>query len=109
MLGPVLDAMVRLGANAITGPMFGVAEPRELEDQARRAAMRDALRKGELYAAAAGVSLGPIARIEENFFSGPQPVPMAAMAREAAYDSVPIQAGELTFNAQVNVTWEISQ
>jgi uncharacterized protein YggE len=34
---------------------------------------------------------------------------MAAMAREAAYDSVPIQAGELTFNAQVTVTWEISQ
>jgi uncharacterized protein YggE len=109
MTGPVLDAMVKLGANAISGPIFGVAEPRDLEDQARRAAVRDALAKAALYAKAADVTLGPIARIEEGFSGGPQPAPMMAMAREAAYDSVPIAAGELTFQAQINVTWEIAE
>jgi uncharacterized protein YggE len=70
--------------------------------------MRDAIRKGQLYAQAANVPLGAVTRIEENVFQPPQPLPMAAMAREAAADSaVPIEAGELPFEAQVNVTWRI--
>jgi uncharacterized protein YggE len=107
MVGPVLDAMVRLGANSISGPTFGVAEPRDLEDQARREAVRDALRKATLYAEAAELALGPVVRIEEGYAAGPSPAPMLAMARDAAYDSVPIEAGELTFQAQVSVTFAL--
>jgi uncharacterized protein YggE len=100
--------VIALGANSITGPTFAAAEPGTLEDQARRAAMRDAVDKGKLYAEAAGVSLGPIMRIEENVTQWPQPVPMGAMARESAQDaSVPIEAGELTFQAQVSVSWQL--
>lgn len=107
-VGALLDQVVSLGANSISGPTFSVADPTGLKDQARRAAMRDAIRKGQLYAQAANVSLGAITRIEENVFQPPQPLPMAAMAREAAADSaVPIEAGELAFEAQVNVTWRI--
>ncbi len=106
--GALLDQLVTLGANSISGPTFTVADPTGLEDQARRAAIRDAIRKGQLYAQAANVPLGAITRIEENVFQRPQPLPMAAMAREAAQDSsVPIESGELAFEAQVNVTWRI--
>ena len=110
-VGALLDQVITLGANSISGPTFSVASASELEDQARRAAMRDAIRKGELYAQAAGVALGPIARIEESVMQWPQPVPMGAMARqEAAADaSVPVEGGELTFQAQVSVSWRLGE
>ena len=109
-VGALLDEVITLGANSISGPTFSVAAASELEDQARRAAMRDAIRKGELYAEAAGVALGPIARIEENVTQWPQPMPMGAMARQEASDAaVPIEGGELTFQAQVSVSWQLGE
>ena len=108
-VGEILDQVVTLGANSISGPSFTVADPTPLEDQARRAALRDALRKGTLYAEAAELILGSISRIDENFASPPQPYQMgAAMRMEAAADSaVPIEGGELTFRAQVSVSWSL--
>lgn len=107
-VGALLDKVIELGANTISGPIFTVAEPTGLEDQARRAAMEDALRKGRLYADAAGLALGPIARIEESVVQWPQPMPLGAMAREMAQDaSVPVEAGELTFRAHVSVSWQL--
>jgi uncharacterized protein YggE len=100
--------VVTLGANSISGPTFTVADPTPLEDQARRAAMRDAERKGALYAEAAAIQLGPIVRIDESVTSVSPPVPMGAMAREMAADaSVPVEGGELTFQARVSVSWDI--
>ena len=108
-IGALLDRMIAEGANSVSGPTFSVDQPKPLEDEARRAAVRDALAKGALYAEAASVALGPIARIEESVAQWPQPVPFAAMAREAAADAaVPIEGGELTFRAQVLVTWRLA-
>jgi uncharacterized protein YggE len=105
-VGTLLDTVVSLGANTVSGPIFTVEEPTALEDAARREAIADARRKAELYAEAAGVPLGPLLRVEEGYGSGPQPVPMLAMARDmAAAPPVPIEAGELSFAAQVSVTW----
>jgi uncharacterized protein YggE len=107
-LGTLLDQVVTLGANSISGPTFTVADPTPLEDQARRAAMRDALRKGSLYADAADLELGQISRIEENFTQPPQPFAPPMMRMEAAQDSsVPIESGELVVTAQVSVTWQL--
>jgi uncharacterized protein YggE len=107
--GEILDAAVTLGANSISGPVFTLADPSAQEDLARRAAMRDALRKGGLYAEAAGVTLGPIMRIDESVPPPQRPIPMAAMAREVSPDSaVPIQGGELTTDMQVSVSWRIA-
>ncbi len=105
-VGTILDKVVTLGANSISGPTFGVADPAPLEDQARRAAMRDALDKSTLYSEAAKVTLGPIFRIEEGFTRAPQPLGRDVMMRmEAAASPVPIESGELTFEAQVSVSW----
>jgi uncharacterized protein YggE len=108
-VGPLLDEVVMLGANSISGPTFTLADPTPLEDQARRAAMRDAMRKGELYAEAAEVTLGPVFRIEESYVQPPQPFNGAAMRMEmaAADTSVPIEGGELTVEAQVTVSWTL--
>ena len=109
-VGEILDQVVTLGANSISGPAFAVAEPQTLEDEARRAAVADARRKAELYATAAGVSLGPVARIEENAGPRPRPMPMGAMARMSAEaDSVPVEGGELTYRAEISVTWTLAE
>jgi uncharacterized protein YggE len=108
-VGALLDQVVMLGANSISGPIFTLADPTPLEDQARRAAMRDALRKGALYAEAAGLRLGAVFRVEEGYVQPPQPFQGAAMRMEMAADaSVPIEGGELTVEAQVSVSWQIA-
>jgi hypothetical protein len=106
-LGELLDLSVSLGANQVSGIAFSVTEEQPLMDTARKQAMGDALRKAKLYAQAAGVTLKRILTISES--SGrrpPQPFLARSMAMEAA-DSVPVEAGELTLAAEVNVTWEI--
>jgi len=109
-VGAILDAVITLGANSVSGPNFTVENPQPLEDEARRIAMSDALRKGALYAEAGGVALGPVSRIEESFMRPPQPMQEAAMMRMAVSDSaVPIEGGELTFQAQVSVSWQLAE
>ena len=108
-LGAILDQVVTLGANSISGPTFTIDDRTTLEDEAREAAVKDALRKAELYAAAAGITLGPVFRIEEGYVQPPQPMLEGAMMRmEAAPASVPIESGELTFDVQVTVSWRIA-
>jgi uncharacterized protein YggE len=106
-VGALLDQVVTLGANSISGPTFTLANPTPLEDQARRAAIRDAIRKAELYAEAADVELGPIARIEEGYVQPPQPFAGVAARMDAAETSVPIEGGELSIQAQVSVAWRL--
>ena len=108
-VGAILDLVVTLGANSISGPSFTVADPTPLEDEARRAAVADALRKAELYAEAADVALGPIQSIAEGYASAPQPMQAATMRMEVADSSVPIEGGELTFEVQVSVSWVLEE
>jgi uncharacterized protein YggE len=107
-VGAILDQVVTLGANSISGPTFTVNDATALQDKARGAAIADALRKGNLYAGAASVSLGDIFRIDESFAPPPQPYASAPMMRmEAAQSDVPIESGALTFKMQVTVSWRI--
>lgn len=106
-LGTILDRAVTVGANTINGVSFAVADTTELYDAARKAAFSDARRKAELYAGAAGVSLGDLMAITEGqVYTPPQPM----MARVQSFDSaaaVPVEAGELTFSIGVTVSWDI--
>ena len=88
---------------------FTIAEPRPLEDEARKLAIADASAKAQLYSQAAGVALGPILSISEAVAQPPQPVYLKAerMAAQAADGSVPVAEGEQAIEMQVNITWEI--
>lgn len=106
-LGAILDTLVQSGSNQMNGISFDVAEPKPFLDEARKKAVADARAKAELYAAAAGVSLGKVVQISETGAVVP-PMPMfdkRAMATEAA--SVPIAAGQQTISANVSITYEI--
>lgn len=102
----ILDTLVESGANEIGGLTFSVSEPARHLDQARIAAMADARRKAEIYAKAAGVTLGAPLIIAEEGTNLPQPVMMRAAMREGA-PSGPIVPGEQTLRVNVSVTWEI--
>lgn len=106
-LGSVLDKAVNVGANTINGITFSVADPSKLYDEARKEAFADAWEKAELYAGAASEELGTIRNITESQgYNQPQPYMMKAVA-ESASAAVPIASGELSFQINVQVTWDL--
>lgn len=105
-LGTFLDETVSGGANQVRGISFGVAEPAQLMDEARRKAMADAQRRAQVYAEAAGVRIGKPVRIEEQAGGRPVPYPVARMEAAAA-PSVPVAPGEQTFAVTVSVSYAI--
>lgn len=108
-LGPVLDRVIQQGANTFNGLTFGLASPEPVLDEARKLAVADARRKAELYAAAAGVRLGPVLTIAENGgYSEPQP--MFRMAADSASGgAVPVASGEIGITATVTIEYEVTE
>jgi hypothetical protein len=102
----VIDTLVGAGANDIGNVNFEVSQASKLLDDAREKAVADARRKAEIYAKAAGVTLGaPLSISEEGapqpMFRGKMAMPMAAAA------PTPIAQGEETLSVSVSVTWAI--
>ena len=101
----LIDVLVGAGANDIGGINFTVTQASKHLDEAREKAIADARRKAEIYAKAAGVTLGdPISISEETGSPGPLfrskvAAPMAAGA--------PVAQGEETLSVTVNVSWAI--
>jgi uncharacterized protein YggE len=106
--GEAVGALVEAGANRLNGLSFGFADSTALMDEARRDAVADARRKAELFAEAAGVTLGPVMSIQEQGGGGMR---LMAMARsmDAMESAVPLERGENTVSAQVHVVWEIAE
>ena len=66
-LGNVLDRMVAAGATEVWSLEFLLSDPSKALDRTREAAIADARRKAAVYARAAGVTLGRVVSIEEEF------------------------------------------
>ncbi len=103
-LGEVLDQIVSLGVNQISGINFEVSKAEELKDEARKAAMANALRRAKLYASSAGAEIGQVLMISED-----APVaPPRAMARSSlAAADVPIEPGSQRLEVKLHVTWAL--
>lgn len=105
-LGSVLDASIADGANTLNGIIFELSAPRPVQDEARKAAMADAMAKANLYAEAAGVSLGEITAItEQQNYGAPMPVFMEAKSASP----VPVASGQIALQTQVTVTYAIAE
>ena len=101
-----IDTMVGAGANDIGGIGFSVSNASKLLDEARAQAIADARRKAEIYARAAGVTLGNPLNISEEGAPGPvQFRTGAAVGGMAA--SAPVAQGEETLHVNVSVSWAI--
>ncbi|HEX7172529.1 MAG TPA: SIMPL domain-containing protein [Candidatus Limnocylindria bacterium] len=108
-LGAVLDGLVGAGANEVHGTQMTAADPSAAEHRALEAAVAAARAKAEVLAAAAGVTLGPVARIEEEGAGG-IPMPrfraMGAMA-ESADVPTEVAAGDLTVTRRIRAWFGI--
>ncbi|MBI3701537.1 MAG: SIMPL domain-containing protein [Afipia sp.] len=103
-IGNVVDTLVTNGANDIGGISFTVSQSSKLLDDARSKAIADARRKAEIYAQAAGISLGAPLSISEE--SSPSPAAYRKMSAGIA-SPAPIAPGEETLRISVSVSYEI--
>jgi uncharacterized protein YggE len=104
----VIDLLVGAGANEIGGINFVVTQASKLLDDARGQAIADARRKAEIYAKAAGITLGAPLDISEQGSAAPMfragKVVAGGMAAAA-----PVAQGEETLSVTVSVSWAIKQ
>jgi uncharacterized protein YggE len=110
-VGPVIDAAIAAGATNVQGVTFGFTDEtrRELENEARRIATDDALRRATALAQFSGVRLGePISIVETSSGSVPPPIYYAQeLGGGPVTADTQIQAGSLEIVLTVNVTYEI--
>ena len=106
-LGAILDGINKSGVNRINGISFGMQNSDAAMENARKAAVADAMAKAELYAAAAGVVLGPLQSLTEPGAGSPVPRPMAMARAESMAMDVPIAQGEVSLSARVHMVFAI--
>jgi uncharacterized protein YggE len=103
--GAILDAVVSEGANTFGGIRFEMTDPAAAYAEARREAVADGRAKAELFADAAGVTLGHLVTLSENSYYAQ---PVMAEARYAADAAVPISPGEVSYAVSVMMVYEIT-
>lgn len=109
-LGAIIDQSVSLGVNEGGNITFTNDDPSAAIEQARTRAVQNAMAKATTLAAAAGVKLGKVLQISEQSYN-PAPVPMmrSRMAMADAAESVPVAAGENSYEVTVNLSYAIEQ
>jgi uncharacterized protein YggE len=108
-LGQLLEKSTDLGVNQMGDPRLDSSRRQDLTREALAKAVADARQNAEVIAKAAGAKLGNARTINANTEFSQAPVPMVrAMAMEAkAAGGAPYQSGEMTFNATVNVQYDL--
>jgi uncharacterized protein YggE len=101
----VLDGVVSVGANSVSGLQFGIKDDSKLRQQALSDAAKQTRDKAQVIADALGVRIVSIASVREEFYGGPMPVEQARAAAMDAAGSTPVSPGELTVMARVTVTY----
>lgn len=104
--GPLLDKVVTAGANRVNGISFEIDKADALRDAAIQDAIKEARRRAELMAEAAGVKLGAIQSVNANEGGGP-PV-FRAMAMKDSAPSTPVLGGTQQITANATVVFAIS-
>jgi uncharacterized protein YggE len=106
VLGKLLDATVRAGANSINGINFDVLDKSKAITEARKLAIEDARRQAEELASAAGVKLGDLLTLNAYMNTGPTPM-YDSKAAAGVGGQVPVSAGQLMISVDANLTYEI--
>ncbi len=106
--GKLLDTLVGVGANQISGPNFRVEAADAALDEARVEAVAVARARAELYAKAAGKQVRRIVSIVESggFEPGPRPMMAKAVMMDAA-PAPPVQPGEVALSINVTMVFEL--
>ena len=108
----VVDDAVAAGGDdtQLQGISFTIDDPKELQKQAREAAIADARAKADTLAGAGGIRVGdPITVVEGNVYVPPIPYAAGRAAADSAQAApeTPIEPGQLDVIVNVTVTWSI--
>lgn len=103
----LLDKVVSAGANNVSGISFGFADTAALQATAREQALANARTRAEGMAKATGGALGQVLIINETPMLTPMSMTNVMFDRAAGQPVAPIQAGEQSIEAQVQVTFEL--
>ncbi len=108
LTGELLQRALSAGANTVGGISFTVADPTELERQARDKAIADARAKAEQLATGLGARLGPVRQVSE--YGGVVKLVEAQAERAlAAGAPVPVSGGEFSVSVQIQVVFDIAE
>ena len=106
-LGATVDAVTGAGANQVTGISFGLADSHPVEDEARRAAVKQLQARAELYASAMGLKVARLVNLSEGGGYQPQPIAPRVFAMAKASAPTPVEPGELTVRIDVSAVYEL--
>jgi uncharacterized protein YggE len=104
-VGQIADAAGTAGAAVISGLRWELKDNAAVELEALTMAVKDAMARARAMAAGAGLTLGPVVRVQEQRSSAPAPL-MQFAARKAAESpaSTPIETGQIQVRAGVLLT-----
>jgi uncharacterized protein len=110
-IGPVLDAVVKAGANQSFGISFQLKEDKAARAQALRDACTDARAKAAIIAESLGMLLGELIEVNEGGVQVVQPRPMGGysrmMAAEGSFGGTPVSPGEISVEASVTIRYAL--
>lgn len=107
-VGKLIDAATKAGANRVDGLEFTLEERGKAQNDALQRAGQDARRQAEATAAALGVTLGKIVSVTANASPiMPRQFARMAMAHAEMAATTPVEAGDVTVTANLQVTYAI--
>ena len=107
--GELISAAVAAGANNSWGLNFELKDSKPLEARARAAAIEDARARAQEMAKATGVRLGRVLSVSDAGGYGGGPVPPMPMFKAAQMEAMPIEEGQTTQHASVQVVYAIER
>ncbi len=106
-LGQIIDKSISAGANRVGSVNFGASAQESFRKEALAKAVKDARNTADIVSAAAGVKIVRILNISPSYhYPIPQRRDFAVTSMERAAPT-PIEAGELSITANVNMVFEI--
>ncbi|WP_297201828.1 oxidative stress defense protein [uncultured Pluralibacter sp.] len=109
-LNSLLDGALKAGLNEIRSVSLGVAQPDTYKDQARKAAIDDAVHQAQALAEGFHAKLGPVYSIRYHV-SNYQPSPMVRMMKAEAAPASDVQQTyeqpSIQFDDQVDVVFQL--
>src|SRR5262245_18289883 len=111
LVGPVIDAGLKAGANQLEGVQFGLRNALPSRQQALKQAVTEARGKREAMAEALRVNLAEVLEISEGGSISPKfEAPLSGRVFAAAQDvATPVSPGQIEVSATVTIRYRISQ
>jgi uncharacterized protein YggE len=110
LVGPVVDAGLKAGANQLEGVQFGLRNDLPARQEALKQAVEEARGKAQTMAEALRVNLGEVLEASEAGISVVDRVEsfVASRALTAAAPETPVSPGQIQINANVTIRYRIS-